>query len=131
MKVKKIIIWRNLMQDNQIINTKKQENLDLIASALQTQLAIDFIDKTVLYDEKFTEIFENLSDIQELLLLSLEENKKASLNLSQIEIDARISKSLEDFGISKNENEDKKSGSFWIYIFIVAVFFIVGSLFKL
>lgn len=116
------------MQDNQTINTKKQENLDLIASTLQTQLAIDFIDKTVLYDEKFTEIFENLSDIQELLLLSLEENKKASLNLSQIEIDARISKSLEDFGISKNGNEDKKKGSFWIYVFIVAIL-IIGYFF--
>lgn len=121
------------MQDNQLINTKKQENLDLIANALQTQLAIDFIDKTVLYDKKFTEIFENLSDIQELLLSSFDENQKASLNLSQIEIDARISKSLQEFGISKDENEDRKnrkSGGFFIYILIAIVFLGIGYFIK-
>lgn len=64
------------MIDSQITNTNKQENLELIATALQTQLAKEFIDKTVLYDEKFIEIFDNLSEIQELLLLSFEENKK-------------------------------------------------------
>lgn len=37
------------MIDSQIIN--RQENLELIATALQTQLAKEFIDKTVLYDE--------------------------------------------------------------------------------
>lgn len=114
------------MIDSQITNTNKQENLELIATALQTQLAKEFIDKTVLYDEKFIEIFDNLSEIQELLLLSFEENKKASLNLSQIEIDARISKSLHEFGISKDENEDEKKGSFFIYILIAVVFLSVG-----
>lgn len=115
------------MEDNQ---TNKQENLDLIATALQTQLAKDFIDKTVLYDEKFVEIFDNLSEIQELLLLNFEESKKAYLNLSQLEIDARIAKSLEEFGISKNENKDKKSGSFFIYILVAIGVLGVGYFFK-
>lgn len=118
------------MIDNQITNTNRQENLELIATALQTQLAKEFIDKTVLYDEKFIEIFDNLSEIQELLLLSFEENKRASLNLSQIEIDARIAKSLQEFGISKDGNEDKKSGSFFTYILIAVVFLGVGYFFK-
>lgn len=116
------------MEDNQ--NTNRQENLDLIASALQTQLAKEFIDKTVLYEEKFIEIFDNLSEIQELLLLSHEESKKASLNLSQIEIDARIAKSLQEFGISKDENEDEKKGGFFIYILIAVVFLGVGYFIK-
>ena len=116
------------MIDNQ--TTNRQENLELIASALQTQLAQEFIDKTVLYDEKFMEIFDNLSEIQELLLLNFEESKKASLNLSQIEIDARISKTLHEFGISKDENEDKKSVTFIIYILITIVFLIGGYLIK-
>lgn len=118
---RKILIWRYLMIDNQITNTNRQENLELISTALQTQLAKEFIDKTVLYDEKFIEIFDNLSEIQELLLLSFEENKKASLNLSQIEIDARIAKSLQEFGISKDGNEDEKKGSFFIYIFLACL----------
>lgn len=127
---KKILIWRYLMIDNQITNTNRQENLELIATALQTQLAKEFIDKTVIYDEKFIEIFDNLSEIQELLLLSFEENKKASLNLSQIEIDARISKSLHEFGISKDGNEDEKKGSFFIYILIAVGFLGVGYFIK-
>ena len=117
------------MEDNQV-STNRQENLDLIATALQTQLARDFIDKTALYEEKFVEIFDNLSEIQELLLLSHEESKKASLNLSQIEIDARIAKSLQEFGISKDENEDAKKGSFFIYILITIVFICIGYFFK-
>ena len=120
MKLKKITQWRYLMKDNQ--NTNRQENLDLIASALQTQLARDFIDKTALYDEKFIEIFDNLSEIQELLLLNFEESKKASLNLSQIEIDARISKSLQEFGISKGEDYEEKKSNLWMYIFVVVIF---------
>lgn len=117
------------MEDNQV-STNRQENLDLIASALQNQLAKDFIDKTVLYEEKFIEIFDNLSEIQELLLLSHEESKKASLNLSQIEIDARIAKSLQEFGISKDENEVEKKGGFFIYILIAVVFLGVWYFFK-
>ena len=119
------------MIDNQITNTNRQENLELIATALQTQLAKEFIDKTVLYDEKFIEIFDDLSEIQELLLLSFEENKKASLNLSQIEIDARIAKSLQEFGLSKDENENEKKGSFFIYILIAALFLGMGYFFNM
>ncbi len=117
------------MEDNQV-STNRQENLDLIATALQTQLARDFIDKTALYEEKFVEIFDNLSEIQQLLLLSHEESKKASLNLSQIEIDARIAKSLQEFGISKDENQAEKKNGFFIYILIVIIFVIFGYLFK-
>lgn len=108
------------MEDNQ--NTNRQENLDLIATALQTQLAKDFIDKTALYEEKFVEIFDNLSEIQELLLLSVEESKKASINLSQLEIDSKIAKSLQEFGISKDEEEEREKSNLWIYIFVVVIF---------
>lgn len=114
------------MIDNQITNTNRQENLELIATALETQLAKEFVDKTVLYDEKFIEIFDNLSEIQELFLLSFEETKKASLNLSQIEIDARISKSLQEFGLSNEKNVAKKDGYFFIYILIAVVFLGIG-----
>ena len=117
------------MEDNQVSNNR-QENLDLIANALQTQLAKDFIDKTALYEEKFVEIFDNLSEIQELLLLSHEESKKASLNLSQIEIDARIAKSLQEFGISKDKNEDEKKSGFFIYILIATLFLGIGYFLK-
>lgn len=74
------------MKDNQSAenNTQKEQNLELIAKALQSQLANEFVEKTALYDKKFNEIFDDLYETQELLLLSLEENKKASLNLSKL-----------------------------------------------
>lgn len=118
------------MEDNQTTTTNKQENIDILVTALQQELSKEFIDKTNQYDSKFAEIFDDLSEIQELLLLTLEEGKKASLSLSQIEIDARISKSLEEFGISKTENEDEKKGGFFIYILIAVVFLGVGYFIK-
>ncbi len=118
------------MIDNQITNTNRQENLELIATALQTQLVKEFIDKTALYDEKFIEIFDSLYETQELLLLSLDESKKASMNLSQIEIDARIAKSLQEFSISKNEDENEKKISFFIYILIAVIFVCIGYFIK-
>lgn len=117
------------MIDNQ--TTNRQENLELIASALQTQLAQEFIDKTVLYDEKFMEIFDNLSEIQELLLLNFEESKKASLNLSQIEIAARISKTLEDFEFTKNTQNHETTQNNWLpYIIIAVIFLSIGYFIK-
>lgn len=113
------------MNDN-IPNNQKSENLELIANALQQQLVKDFIEKTELYDKKFMEIFESLSETQELLLLTLEENKKASLNLSQIELDARISRTLEDFEFSKKSLNKKKNEMGWIPYLAVVFFLFLG-----
>ncbi|MCT7589036.1 hypothetical protein [Aliarcobacter butzleri] len=117
------------MIDNQITN--RQENLELIATALQTQLVKEFIDKTALYDEKFIEIFDSLYETQELLLLSLDESKKASMNLSQIEIDARISKTLEDFEFTKKSVNKENNQSSWLpYIGIALLFLAIGYFVK-
>ena len=117
------------MIDNQIKN--KQENLELIATALQTQFVKEFIDKTALYDEKFIEIFDSLYETQELLLLSLDESKKASMNLSQIEIDARISKTLEDFEFTKKSvNKESNQSSLLPYIAIAVLFLAIGYFVK-
>ena len=117
------------MIDNQIKN--KQENLELIATALQTQFVKEFIDKTALYDEKFIEIFDSLYETQELLLLSLDESKKASMNLSQIEIDARISKTLEDFEFTKKSvNKESNQSSLLPYICIAILFLAIGYFVK-
>ena len=126
---KRILIWRFHMIDNQITN--RQENLELITTALQTQLVKEFIDKTALYDEKFIEIFDSLYETQELLLLSLDESKKASMNLSQIEIDARISKTLEDFEFTKKSVNKENTQSSWLpYIGIALLFLAIGYFVK-
>ncbi len=99
------------MSNNQLDTTtqdKKEQNLQLIANSLQAEMAKDFLKQTENYDNKFKEIFDSLYETQELLLLSLDESKKASMNLSQIEIDARISKTLEDFEFTKKSvNKDQ------------------------
>ncbi len=120
------------MKDNQSAenSTQKEQNLELIAKALQSQLANEFVEKTALYDKKFKEIFDDLYETQELLLLSIEENKKASLNLSQIEIDARISKTLEEFEFTKKSPRNETNHSWLPYIFIAAIFLGIGYFIK-
>lgn len=120
------------MKDNQSAenSTQKEQNLELIAKALQSQLANEFVEKTALYGKKSKEIFDDLYETQELLLLSLEENKKASLNLSQIEIDARISKTLEEFEFTKKSQKNETNHSWLPYIFIAAIFLGIGYFIK-
>ena len=108
------------MSNNQLDTTtqdKKEQNLQLIANSLQAEMAKDFLKQTENYDNKFKEIFDSLYETQELLLLSLDESKKASMNLSQIEIDARISKTLEDFEFTKKSvNKESNQGSLLPYV---------------
>ncbi len=114
------------MQDNQV----KNDNLLVLQKALEQELLNEVVAKLDLYEIKINEVFSNISELQDIMLLQIDENKKASNNLTQIEIDARISKSLHEFGISKDENEDKKSGSFFTYILIAIVFLGVGYFIK-
>ena len=122
------------MSNNQLDTTtqdKKEQNLQLIANSLQAEMAKDFLKQTENYDNKFKEIFDSLYETQELLLLSLDESKKASMNLSQIEIDARISKTLEDFEfIKKSVNKESNQSSLLPYIGIAILFLAIGYFVK-
>ena len=110
---------------------KKEQNLQLIANSLQAEMAKDFLKQTENYDNKFKEIFDSLYETQELLLLSLDESKKASMNLSQIEIDARISKTLEDFEFTKKTvNKENNQSSLLPYIGIALLFLAIGYFVK-
>lgn len=110
---------------------KKEQNLQLIANSLQAEMAKDFLKQTENYDNKFKEIFDSLYETQELLLLSLDESKKASMNLSQIEIDARISKTLEDFEFTKKSvNKESNQSSLLPYIGIAILFLAIGYFVK-
>ena len=122
------------MSNNQLDTTtqdKKEQNLQLIANSLQAEMAKDFLKQTENYDNKFKEIFDSLYETQELLLLSLDESKKASMNLSQIEIDARISKTLEDFEFTKKSvNKESNQSSLLSYIAIAVLFLAIGYFVK-
>ena len=122
------------MSNNQLDTTtqdKKEQNLQLIANSLQAEMAKDFLKQTENYDNKFKEIFDSLYETQELLLLSLDESKKASMNLSQIEIDARISKTLEDFEFTKKSvNKESNQDSLLPYIGIAILFLAIGYFVK-
>ena len=122
------------MSNNQLDTTtqdKKEQNLQLIANSLQAEMTKDFLKQTENYDNKFKEIFDSLYETQELLLLSLDESKKASMNLSQIEIDARISKTLEDFEFTKKSvNKESNQSSLLPYIAIAVLFLAIGYFVK-
>ena len=122
------------MSNNQLDTTtqdKKEQNLQLIANSLLAEMAKDFLKQTENYDNKFKEIFDSLYETQELLLLSLDESKKASMNLSQIEIDARISKTLEVFEFTKKSvNKESNQSSLLPYIAIAVLFLAIGYFVK-
>lgn len=113
----------------------KEQNIKLITQALQEEIIKDFAERTELYDKKFIEIFDNLASTQELLLLYIEENKKASLTLSQLEIDARISKALEDFEFTNKQlekrNKESNQSSWLPYIGVAVLFLVIGYFIKL
>ena len=83
------------MQDNQV----KNDNLLVLQKALEQELLNDVVTKLDLYELKINEVFSNISELQDIMLLQIDENRKASNNLTQIEIDAKISKALEEFEI--------------------------------
>ena len=105
------------MQDNQI----KNDNLLALQKALEQELLNEVVTKLDLYEIKINEVFSNISELQDIMLLQIDENKKASNNLTQIEIDAKISKALEEFEISK-PSQKNESSSFMIYFLIAVVF---------
>ena len=122
------------MSNNQLDTTtqdKKEQNLQLIANSLQAEMAKDFLKQTENYDNKFKDIFDSLYEIQELLSLSLEESKKASMNLSQIEIDEKKKKTLEDFEFTKKSvNKESNQSSLLPYIGIAILFLAIGYFVK-
>lgn len=113
------------MQDNQV----KNDNLLVLQKALEQELLNDVVTKLDLYEIKINEVFSNISELQDIMLLQIDENKKASNNLTQIEIDAKISKALEEFEISK-PSQKNESSSFMIYFLIAVVFLGVGYFIK-
>jgi len=113
------------MEDNQV----KNDNLLVLQKALEQELLNEVVTKLDLYEIKINEVFSNISELQDIMLLQIDENKKASNNLTQIEIDAKISKALEEFEISK-PSEKNESSSFIIYLLIAVVFLGVGYFIK-
>lgn len=114
------------MQDNQV----KNDNLLVLQKALEQELLNDVVTKLDLYELKINEVFSNISELQDIMLLQIDENRKASNNLTQIEIDAKISKALlEEFEISKPSKKNESS-SFMIYFLIAVVFLGVGYFIK-
>ena len=113
------------MQDNQV----KNDNLQVLQKALEQELLNEVVTKLDLYEIKINEVFSNISELQDIMLLQIDENRKASNNLTQLEIDAKISKALEEFEISKPRQKNESS-SFMIYFLIAVVFLGVGYFIK-
>ncbi|MCT7566050.1 hypothetical protein N5T96_06820 [Aliarcobacter butzleri] len=119
------------MKDNTQVENQKEQNIQLIADELQATLIRDFAEKTEMYEKKFTEIFELISDTQELLIASFDESKKANLNLTKIELDARISRALEEFEFDKSKKINKSETNWLLYISIATIFLMIGYFIKI
>lgn len=112
---------------NQPLN--QDENIKMVAAKLKSSLIKDFIQKTEIYDKQITELFQSLTETQELLSLSIDEQKKATFSLSKIEIDARISKALEEFEFDDKTSKKANNSSNWSVYILIAIGILVAAYF--
>ena len=114
----------------------EKDNLAILQEALQDELLNQIITKIDVYGEKINEIFTTIEELEEILLLQIDESKKIQNNFTELEIDAKISRAMEEMeqGIKKRYKGIKgikgKNNSFIGYFLISIVFLFIGLLLR-
>lgn len=111
----------------------EKDNLAILQEALQDELLNQIITKIDLYGEKINEIFSTIEELEEILLLQIDESKKIQNNFTELEIDAKISRAMEEMEqeIKKKYKDIKgKNNSYLGYFFISLVFLSIVLILK-
>jgi len=111
----------------------EKDNLTVLQNALEDELLLQITKKMDLYDKKINEIFLTLEELQEIMILQIDEAKKIQNNFTELEIDAKISKAMEEFEyeIKRTQKIQKnKNSNLTIYFLIAIVFLILGLIIK-
>jgi len=109
---------------------QEKDNLAILQKALEDELLSQIISKMDLYDVKITEIFTTLSDLEEIMIMQLDEAKKIQGNFTELEIDAKISKAMEEFEneIKTTQKVQKSKNTNLIVYFLIAIIFLLAGL---
>ena len=112
---------------------KTKGNLEVLHEALGDEIIKQVVSKLDIYESKIKDIFEIMEELQEIILLQASEQKAKLNSQSELEISARISKSMEEFELEfekmLNSNKTKNNNKV-VYLMIVIAFLLFALFFK-
>lgn len=112
---------------------EEKDNLAIIQKALEDELLNSIIKTMESYDTKIKEIFLTIEELQEIMIMQLDEAKRMQDNFTGLEIDAKISKAIEEFENQMKANQKKQKNndnSLIVYSSIAIFFLIIGLIIK-
>ena len=112
---------------------KTKGNLEVLGEALGDEIIKQVVSKLDIYESKIKDIFEIMEELKEIIILQASEQKAKSNSQSELEINARISKSMEEFELQfekmLNSNKTKNNNKV-VYLMIVIAFLLFALFFK-
>ena len=112
---------------------KTKGNLEVLHEAFGDEIIKQVVSKLDNYESKIKDIFEIMEELQEIILLQASEQKAKLNSQSELEINARISKSMEEFELQfeKMSNDKKtKNNNKFVYLMIVIAFLLFALFLK-
>ena len=112
---------------------KTKGNLEVLGEALGDEIIKQVVSKLDIYESKIKDIFEIMEELQEMILLQANEQKAKLNSQSELEINARISKSMEEFELEFEKmlnNQKIKNNNKFVYLMIVIAFLLFALFFK-
>ena len=108
-------------------------NLEVLHEAFGDEIIKQVVSKLDNYESKIKDIFKIIEELQEMILLQANEQKAKLNSQSELEINARISKSMEEFELQfeKMSNDKKtKNNNKFVYLMIVIAFLLFALFLK-
>ncbi|MCT7533156.1 hypothetical protein N5U22_07025 [Aliarcobacter cryaerophilus] len=112
---------------------KTKGNLEVLHEAFGDEIIKQVVSKLDNYESKIKDIFKIIEELQEMILLQANEQKAKLNSQSELEINARISKSMEEFELQfeKMLNDKKtKNNNKFVYLMIVIAFLLFALFLK-
>ena len=108
-------------------------NLEVLHEAFGDEIIKQVVSKLDNYESKIKDIFKIIEELQEMILLQASEQKAKLNSQTELEINARISKSMEEFELQfeKMLNDKKtKNNNKFVYLMIVIAFLLFALFLK-
>ena len=108
-------------------------NLEVLHEAFGDEIIKQVVSKLDNYESKIKDIFKIIEELQEMILLQASEQKAKLNSQSELEINARISKSMEEFELEFEKmlnNQKIKNNNKFVYLMIVIAFLLFALFLK-
>ena len=108
-------------------------NLEVLHEAFGDEIIKQVVSKLDNYESKIKDIFKIIEELQEMILLQANEQKAKLNSQSELEINARISKSMEEFELEFEKmlnNQKIKNNNKFVYLMIVIAFLLFALFLK-